>query len=181
VPTGDIKRASDKQGGHDAHGLSIQALVCGELRTLRLSGHLDLASRVPLEDAISRMAIDGCEFVLDLRPLTFMDTSGVHVALAARDLCARRGCKLRLIPGSAAIQSVFEFTGVLDQLSFQAEASGPERELSARSVFTYAICDSEGFDFRLTPGPRQIRRIIGRAAGDSAAHHSKPVDSSTTG
>jgi hypothetical protein len=29
-------------------------------------------------------------------------------------------------------------------------------------VFTYAICDSDGFDFRLIPGPRQVRRAIAR-------------------
>jgi anti-anti-sigma factor len=31
-------------------------------------------------------------------------------------------------------------------------------------VFTYAICDSDGFDFRLIPGPPRVRRVIARCA-----------------
>jgi hypothetical protein len=124
VPTDDFSWPSGEQDGQDARGLSIQALVCGELCTLRRSGHLDLAWRVPLEDAIARMAIDGCEFVLDLCP-----------------------------------------------------ANEPGPELSARPA-------SLGRRHRRgDPRPARTHPDHHRALrrGDSAAHHSKPVDSSTTG
>ncbi|HEX4437030.1 MAG TPA: STAS domain-containing protein [Solirubrobacteraceae bacterium] len=256
MPAGELGQPARRQ---DVVGLSFQVLVRGGRRTLRLSGELDLAWRTPLEDVIARIARGRCEVVIDLRALTFMDTSGVHVVLAARDLCAVCGCALRLIPGSVAVQRVFELAGVLDQLQFQAEESLPRPGMSEDSsgdgadpdrlaalgvgraasppihhwldrqngvghnlalwstherwgrrihlsgeldsetaprleslalrlsadgadavaldlrgltridaigvralVFTYAICDSDGFDFRLIPGPRQVRRVIAR-------------------
>ena len=106
-------------------GVRIQIVVCGDIRTLRVAGELDLLSRSTLEDTLARLARGGCELVLDLRPLTFMDTTGVHVALAARDLCAVCGCTLRMIPGSVTTQRVFELAGVDRHLPFHSEESDP--------------------------------------------------------
>jgi anti-sigma B factor antagonist len=127
VPAGELNRRSTRQR---SASLRLQAVICDGLRALRLEGELDLASRTILEDAIARIATRGAAVVLDLRALTFMDASGVHVALGAQELCAVRGCELRLIPGPAAVQRVFELAGALDDLPFQAEESCPRPELS---------------------------------------------------
>jgi hypothetical protein len=37
--------------------------------------------------------------VLDLRNLTFIDSSGLHSVLLAKHLCAEHECELLLIPG----------------------------------------------------------------------------------
>jgi anti-sigma B factor antagonist len=104
--------------GENVSRLRVQAVVCEELRTLRLAGELDLACRAMLEDAIARIVSDDCTLVLDLRAVTFMDTTGVHVALGAVDLCASQGCELRLLPGPARVQRVFELVDALERLPF---------------------------------------------------------------
>lgn len=135
MPTGERSWRSH-QDGEDIPRLRIQAVVCDRLRTLRLAGELDLVGRAPLEDAIVRIATDGCTLVLDLRAVTFMDTSGVHVALAADHCCAARGCELRLFAGPAAVQRVFELAGVLAQLPFQAGQQLRSAELPAATSMT---------------------------------------------
>lgn len=118
-------RRSAQQEGRGRHALRIEASFWGGQRVLRLSGELDLASRAFLEDVLGRLATGGCTVLLDLSRLTFIDSSGVHVAIAACELCAARGCELRLIAGPTAIQRVFALAGVLDRLPFQAEETRP--------------------------------------------------------
>ncbi len=135
-----LARHIAQEHGEKVLRLRIQAVICNGSRTLRLAGELDLAGRAPLEDAIARIATGGCKVVLDLRPVTFTDASGVHVALAAARLCAVRGCELRLICGPPAVQRVFELAGVLDQLPFQAEQQ-PRSELSGGDSEDGAVPD----------------------------------------
>jgi anti-anti-sigma factor len=114
----------------DNSRLTLQVLICGSSRTLRLAGELDLASRASLEDAISRLVASRCLLTLDLRLLTFMDATGVHVALAASDLCAAHACELRLVPGPAPVQRVFSLAGVIDHLPFRADPDQSGLKLS---------------------------------------------------
>ena len=64
-------------------------------------------------------ASDARQIVLDLRELTFIDSSGVRMIVCA-DLRSRQdGDRLRLIRGGARVQRVFELTGVLERLPFE--------------------------------------------------------------
>jgi anti-anti-sigma factor len=86
--------------------------------TVVLQGDLDFAStfdvELRLEEAIKRAD----HVVVDLRPVSFMDTTGMRALLEARKQAEREGVKLELVPGQPQVQQVFEVTGLLDELPF---------------------------------------------------------------
>jgi anti-sigma B factor antagonist len=87
--------------------------------TLVLTGELDIASSWLLEHPLLKIRASGVQsFTLDLSGLTFIDSTGIRAVLAASGLCATRGCEFMVIPGSAQVQRVFEFAGLINRLPF---------------------------------------------------------------
>jgi len=102
--------------------LEVQDLVAGGWHTLRLSGELDLVSTTLLDDAIERIAMSAITGVaLDLRNVTFIDSTGVRAVVELNDRCRRQRIEFRVISGSDAVQRIFEVTGLLDVLPFQTD------------------------------------------------------------
>lgn len=91
--------------------LSYDAL---ESAWVRAAGELDVAAALELEQ-ILREAVGARLLVVDLRNLTFIDSSGVHVIVDACVRVDRGPCRVVVIQGSPQVQSVFALTG-LDQL-----------------------------------------------------------------
>ncbi len=88
-----------------------------------LSGELDLASASALEASL-RQCEDGVQTILlDLRGLSFMDSSGLRVILAADSRARSRGGRLVLVPGRPGVQRVFEVTLLDRQLEFVDDPS----------------------------------------------------------
>jgi anti-sigma B factor antagonist len=92
-------------------------LTVGELRDgtavrLSLHGELDMATRAQVESALIGAEDSGATAIeLDLSGLTFMDSSGVHVALAARSRALEKGYTLVVLEGAEMVQKVFKLTG----------------------------------------------------------------------
>jgi anti-anti-sigma factor len=97
--------------------------VCGERNgeryVITLTGELDLAGvdRVT-QELLQAEATDVSEVVLDLEELTFIDSSGIAVILAADARSRADGERLRLNGGSAHVRRVFELSGLTDRLPF---------------------------------------------------------------
>jgi anti-sigma B factor antagonist len=84
----------------------------GSTVRLYLRGELDMATRARVEGALIRAEESGASVLeLDLGGLTFMDSSGVHVALDARRRLREKGHSLVLLGGSESVRRVFELTG----------------------------------------------------------------------
>jgi anti-sigma B factor antagonist len=84
-----------------------------------LSGELDLSSALLFDEELRRIEDDGDSsdtLVLDLRPLKFMDSTGLRLILSAHSRARRDGRKLRIIPGGDAIRRIFRLTGVWKRL-----------------------------------------------------------------
>lgn len=88
------------------------------------AGELDLATAPLVDDSVHALRASGWrQIVLDLRDVTFMDSTGLRLALGW-DLEARRdSLTFSLVAGPPAVQRVFELSGVLDQLTFVAADS----------------------------------------------------------
>ena len=56
--------------------------------------------------------------MLDLSQLSFIDSSGVHVLINAHKRCAAQATHLVIIPGSRAVQRVFEICNLIESLPF---------------------------------------------------------------
>jgi anti-anti-sigma factor len=79
---------------------------------LRLRGELDMATRSHVESALIRAEdSDAMVIELDFGGLTFMDSSGVHVAVDARQRAREKGHTLVLLKGSKEVQRIFALTG----------------------------------------------------------------------
>jgi anti-sigma B factor antagonist len=95
--------------------------------TLELGGELDISTAERLQQAVARLCVaDGPrELVVDLRRLTFVDSSGLAAMVYTNKLCERHGCRLSVIRGSQAVHNVFELTGLDELLPFAGDATGP--------------------------------------------------------
>ncbi len=56
--------------------------------------------------------------MLDLRALTFMDSSGLRIILSANAAARRDGWRLQLVAGPPGVQRIFEICGVTGSLRF---------------------------------------------------------------
>lgn len=88
---------------------------------LVLAGELDMAGAGDLEAAMARLCTDGAsEIGLDLRRLTFIDSTGLRTILTCRELAAEHRAEFFLIPGTLPRQRrIFEVTGLLAALPFR--------------------------------------------------------------
>jgi len=89
-----------------------------ELTVVSLGGELDLASAPALQEAVGDGSIAGAKrVVLDLDRLAFIDSTGLRVILAVRELCIGRGQELAVTQGSPQVQRLLSITGVSSHLN----------------------------------------------------------------
>jgi anti-anti-sigma factor len=86
---------------------------------LALFGELDLSTIPNVEDQLRELHEAGFRsLVLDLRNLTFLDSSGIALILRWHRAMKRDRGSLALLAGPPAVHNVFELTGVGDILDF---------------------------------------------------------------
>jgi anti-sigma B factor antagonist len=114
-------------------GLEIEQSTSGERHTLALGGELDIDSVPVLHAAVARICDAGSArgLTLDLRGLTFIDSTGLAEIILTSRLCDRDAIELTLTPGSRAVQRLFELTGLSDALPFSS--TGEARQQPSRS------------------------------------------------
>ena len=97
--------------------LRIRSLNDSGHWTLQLDGELDLSNCGVLTDELALAETSAETITVDLRGLTFMDSSGLHVLTDAHARSGPDGW-LRLRSGNRAVQRVFRLTGTEDRLPF---------------------------------------------------------------
>ena len=100
--------------------MSFETEQDGNGARVALSGELDMAATFTLEQELDRL-IDRervRRLVLDLRDLTFVDSTGLRL-LVQTDARAREGdFELALVRGRPEVQRVFELAGLAELLPF---------------------------------------------------------------
>jgi anti-anti-sigma factor len=90
---------------------------------VRFSGEFDMSGRRAAEEAVRTAERMGKPLlVLDLSDLAFMDSSGLHLALHARDRAVGDARRLALVAGAS--RRVLEAAGVVDLFELLDEAPG---------------------------------------------------------
>jgi anti-sigma B factor antagonist len=94
----------------------------GERAQLTLAGELDIATVPRLQEAIDNALAEApAELVVDLRPLGFLDSSGLRLFIVLADRAREEGFRLALVrPGKAVLQ-VFQITRAEENLPFVDE------------------------------------------------------------
>ena len=89
-----------------------------------LSGEIDLSTVEDVESGL-RSAIDGGSgaIVLDLREVSFLDSSGLRLMLRLHKDLGEAGRRLVLVQGPRRVARVFELTGAEDQFEIVADPS----------------------------------------------------------
>jgi anti-sigma B factor antagonist len=90
----------------------------GSVAWVQPFGELDLDSVHRVEAALEGLRDEGCSsVVLDLRGLTFMDSTGLRLVIRW-DIAARAGgFRFAIVPGTEVVQRVFRLTGMDDHLT----------------------------------------------------------------
>ena len=99
--------------------LSLETSIAGGVAVIALTGELDLAGAAALEQELARLEGEPPgAFVLDLRAVSFMDSSGLRVIAVASRQARVAGRRLALVPGSEQVMRVFEITRMRERLDF---------------------------------------------------------------
>ena len=96
--------------------LELETSRSGRAAVLALRGDLDLAGAATLEAELAGLEADA--IVLDLRGLTFMDSSGLRVLVVGAQHAQDAGRRFALVPGAAQVMRVFEITRMRERLEF---------------------------------------------------------------
>ncbi|HYH58740.1 MAG TPA: STAS domain-containing protein [Thermoleophilaceae bacterium] len=84
---------------------------------LALAGEFDLSNAAQVEDALKQLEDDRPDLlVLDLRELTFMDSTGLRVMVSADARARDEGRRLAVVQGPESVHRVFRITGLDDHL-----------------------------------------------------------------
>lgn len=83
-------------------------------------GELDMATIGAVEQELRRLRGKGCpKLVLDLRGLTFMDSTGLHLVTRWTQEASRDGFEFEIEPGPPVIQRVFQLAQMTDGVPFR--------------------------------------------------------------
>ncbi|MFI7141429.1 STAS domain-containing protein [Streptomyces massasporeus] len=97
----------------DIPGRSTQQLQVGTAHVVTLSGELDLLAAPALRARLDMLTAGPCpDLVLDLRPVSFIDCSGLGVLCRVRNRVRARHGRLRLVTGSTSLRRVLRHTGM---------------------------------------------------------------------
>ena len=85
--------------------------------TLALAGELDVASAAEAEKRLVALALaPGDQLVLDLRAVTFIDSTGIRLILQAREQARRHRAGFVVVRGPGEVMRVLELVGLDEQL-----------------------------------------------------------------
>jgi anti-anti-sigma factor len=83
------------------------------------SGEVDIGTVGRIREQLDNATASGARrVVLDLRAVTFLDSSGLHLVLEADAASRAQGWEFKLIGGPAHVQRIFDLTGARARLPF---------------------------------------------------------------
>jgi anti-anti-sigma factor len=94
----------------DIPPFDVDVTRSGDTVTVRPSGELDIATVPRLSDALQ--GASPCQrLVLDLRGLSFIDSSGLRLVLMEVERAEGEDHQVQVIPGDERVQRIFKLTG----------------------------------------------------------------------
>jgi anti-anti-sigma factor len=102
--------------------LEIAVSESGGVRRLRLTGELDMAGVDQFERLLTADQTSGAAtFVLDMRGLTFIDSSGLRALIMADQRVRAEGGRFIVVRGPDQVNQVLEMTGVARRIELVDE------------------------------------------------------------
>jgi anti-sigma B factor antagonist len=102
--------------------LELTTDMNGTAVRLALAGELDIASAERVEKELQRIELDGpATIVLDLRALTFLDSTGLRIIVAADARAREHSRRVVVIQGPDAVQRILHMTRLDERLEIVAD------------------------------------------------------------
>src|SRR4051812_6696029 len=108
-------------GNESVDLVSCRVVVQSERDVVRVCpcGEVDMGTAGQIREQLERATASGAKhLVLDLRGVTFLDSTGLHLVLEADAASRVQGLEFGLIGGPADVQRVFDLTGARARLPF---------------------------------------------------------------
>ena len=108
-------------------GMDIKVSNRDDASWVSLNGEFDLGAAADVEQRLAHVEHHNPEtIVLDLRGLTFIDSTGLRTILGADARARVEGRKLRVVPGPPTVHRVFRIALLDQRLDFIDEEAGAE-------------------------------------------------------
>ena len=102
-------------------------LAGGDTSVVSASGELDFATRDELVDVLTAIEELGTSaVVLDLRELSFIDSAGLHVLIAAHKRSLAGGWRFQIVCGPGRVWRALTLSGLTTELQFVSRAPGED-------------------------------------------------------
>jgi anti-sigma B factor antagonist len=96
---------------------SVEVSLDEHAAVVAVTGELDLATSPELEAALERTSSGPDVVILDLRGVSFMDSTGLSLLVKARRRAQDAHQQLAVVKGGAQVQRLLELTGVAERLT----------------------------------------------------------------
>jgi anti-sigma B factor antagonist len=97
----------------------------GGKASVKVSGEVDIQSSQVLHEHLQEVLDTGTSsIIVDLGDVTFLDSTGLRVLIAAFQRCQRAGGELRIVSPQPNVRRVLEITGLTDLFHVQAPDEG---------------------------------------------------------
>jgi anti-sigma B factor antagonist len=116
------------QAATEATPVSITRTAVGRRTVLTVAGEIDLDSAPVVADAVDEALEDGAfELWLDLSPIQFMDSSGVHLLLETQMRVRALTRQFAVVCPDGPARRVLELTGASERLPLYADRAAVHR------------------------------------------------------
>jgi anti-anti-sigma factor len=118
-----LSRDDDHRNGEidlAAPAFALDVVPDRERVLVRPVGEVDIATAGQLERSTIELFGRGfSRVVVDLRGVTFLDSSGVHTLIKCHETAADLGASMSIIPGGPASRRVLDIAGVMDRFEIE--------------------------------------------------------------
>jgi anti-anti-sigma factor len=102
--------------------MSVRTRKVGEIPLVALAGELDISTAAEVDRELTKVERQQPRtVVVDLRELTFIDSTGLRTIISADARCRRYGGRLVIVPGPPAVHRVFSISLLDQRLQFVDE------------------------------------------------------------
>jgi anti-sigma B factor antagonist len=84
--------------------------------TVVLHGEIDISAAPCIQDILAAVVADGWNVDVDLRGVSFLDSSGLHALLAAQHAANDKGLQLGIVGMAPCVERVLHLTGTYARL-----------------------------------------------------------------
>jgi anti-anti-sigma factor len=152
----------------------IEVAECDSAAVVALHGELDLVTAIDAETVIDAVAERSRSVTLDLRSLTFMDSSGVSVIVRLDARSRRDGFEFSLVEGNDVVQRVLAMCG-LD--GFVRCVAAPQEWPESERPLEHAVISTD-MAGNVTRWNAQAEHLYGWTAGEVLG---RPITDLTVG